>query len=91
MRILCIDDDKLILAHYKKTLSQLSPQTLHLAASGEEGLEIIAREKAVGVDTAVREASAQERLQAEQERLAPLEERWNAEKTLTLGFTARPQ
>jgi len=45
-------------------------------------LEIIAREKAVGVDTAQREASAQERLAAEQDRLKPLEERWTAEKAL---------
>ncbi len=45
-------------------------------------LEIIAREKAVGVDTAAREASAQERLAAEQDRLKPLEERWTAERTL---------
>jgi len=45
-------------------------------------LDIIGREKAVGVDTAAREASAQERLAAEQDRLKPLEERWTAEKTL---------
>jgi type VI secretion system protein VasG len=45
-------------------------------------LEIIAREKAVGVDTAQREASAQERLAAERDRLKPLEERWTAEKAL---------
>ena len=43
---------------------------------------IIAREKAVGVDTTQREASAQERLAAERDRLQPLEERWTAEKTL---------
>jgi len=45
-------------------------------------LEIIAREKAVGVETAAREASAQERLAAERARLQPLEERWTAEKGL---------
>lgn len=45
-------------------------------------LEIIGREKAVGVETAAREASAQERLAAERERLKPLEERWTAEKGL---------
>ncbi|MCU0871188.1 MAG: type VI secretion system ATPase TssH [Pirellulaceae bacterium] len=45
-------------------------------------LEIIGREKAVGVDTAHREASAGERLAAEHDRLKPLEERWTAEKGL---------
>ena len=45
-------------------------------------LEIIGREKAVGVETAAREASAGERLAAERERLKPLEERWTAEKGL---------
>ena len=45
-------------------------------------LEIIAREKAVGVDTAAREAEAGAKLQAEKARLVGLEERWNAEKEL---------
>lgn len=48
----------------------------------ETELAIIGREKAVGVEVAVREQVANEKLAAEQERLAGLEERWNAEKEL---------
>ena len=48
----------------------------------ETELAIIGREKAVGIDTAKREAAANEKLVAEQERLAQLEERWNSEKDL---------
>jgi type VI secretion system protein VasG len=48
----------------------------------ENELEIIGRETAVGVDTAERESNAREKLAAERERLAGLEERWTAEKTL---------
>ena len=48
----------------------------------ETELQIIEREKAVGIDTAEREANARELLDAERERLAVLEERWNAEKDL---------
>jgi len=55
-------------------------------------LEIIGREKAIGVDTAKREAEASEQLSTERERLAALETRWNDEKTLVdelLGLRAR--
>ncbi|MCW5633136.1 MAG: type VI secretion system ATPase TssH [Rubrivivax sp.] len=45
-------------------------------------LEIIGREKAIGVDTAAREAEANTQLAAEQERLAALEKRWGDEKAL---------
>ncbi|MCC9000668.1 MAG: AAA family ATPase, partial [Candidatus Contendobacter sp.] len=45
-------------------------------------LEIIGRETAVGMDTAQRQTDAAEKLQAEQTRLAELEERWQKEKTL---------
>ncbi len=45
-------------------------------------LEIIGREKAVGVDTAKREAEASAKRAAERERLAGLEDRWSAEKSL---------
>ncbi|HWG80620.1 MAG TPA: type VI secretion system ATPase TssH [Stellaceae bacterium] len=45
-------------------------------------LEIIGREKAVGVDTAQREAQANEKLAAERERLKGLEARWQEEKGL---------
>jgi len=45
-------------------------------------LEIIGREKAIGVDTAAREAEANTQLAAEQERLAGLEKRWGDEKAL---------
>ena len=48
----------------------------------ETELEIIARETAVGVDTAARDAVAQEKLAAEQARLTDLESRWHAEKEL---------
>ncbi|HET7131550.1 MAG TPA: AAA family ATPase, partial [Gammaproteobacteria bacterium] len=45
-------------------------------------LGIIAREKAVGVDTGEREKTATERLAAEKERLVGLEARWKEEKGL---------
>ncbi len=45
-------------------------------------LEIIGRETAVGMETAQRLADATEKLQAEQVRLAALEDRWQKEKTL---------
>lgn len=45
-------------------------------------LEIIGREKAVGIDTTKREEAANEKLTAERERLQTLEARWNAEKEL---------
>lgn len=45
-------------------------------------LEIIGREKAIGVDTAAREASVNEALAGEKERLVGLEKRWGDEKTL---------
>jgi type VI secretion system protein VasG len=45
-------------------------------------LEIIDREKIVGVDTLQRETSAREKLLQEQVRLAGLDERWKTEKKL---------
>ena len=45
-------------------------------------LEIIAREKAVGVDIKDRETLATEKLASEQERLVGLEQRWTAEREL---------
>jgi type VI secretion system protein VasG len=45
-------------------------------------LEIIGREKAVGIDTEKREAAANEKLAAERERLQTLEARWNDEREL---------
>ncbi len=48
----------------------------------ETELEIIARETAIGIDAAAREASAQAAVAAERARLVGLEERWGAEKAL---------
>ena len=45
-------------------------------------LDIIRREKTVGIEVAGREQTATEKLEAEQSRLTELEERWNAEKAL---------
>lgn len=45
-------------------------------------LEIIAREKAVGIDIKDRETVAAEKLASEKERLIGLEQRWNAERDL---------
>ena len=45
-------------------------------------LEIIGRETAVGIDTAQRQATATEKLQAEETRLAQLDARWQEEKGL---------
>ncbi|RLJ22296.1 type VI secretion system ATPase TssH [bacterium endosymbiont of Escarpia laminata] len=45
-------------------------------------LEIIGREKNVGVDTTARETAANEALEIEEKRLEGLDERWNNEKTL---------
>jgi type VI secretion system protein VasG len=45
-------------------------------------LEIIAREKAVGIDIKDRETIATEKLTHEQERLVGLEQRWNTERDL---------
>jgi type VI secretion system protein VasG len=45
-------------------------------------LEIIGREKAVGMETAQREAAVNEKLTAERERLKGLEARWQEEKAL---------
>lgn len=55
-------------------------------------LEIIGREKAVGVEVEAREQLANEKLEVEQQRLAELETRWNAEKELVekiLGLRAK--
>jgi type VI secretion system protein VasG len=48
----------------------------------ETELQIIEREKTVGMDCDEREADASDRLAAEQERLQQLEGRWNSEKEL---------
>ncbi|WP_010585289.1 type VI secretion system ATPase TssH [Schlesneria paludicola] len=45
-------------------------------------LEIIQREKDVGIDTAAREATARKQLEEAHARRTSLEERWNAEKEL---------
>jgi type VI secretion system protein VasG len=45
-------------------------------------LEIIGREQAIGIDIGKREADARELLAAEKTRLAELESRWTAERTL---------
>jgi len=55
-------------------------------------LEIIGRETAVGIDTSEREKLARTRLEEASARLAELEKRWNAEKTLVeqiLGIRAK--
>ncbi len=44
--------------------------------------EIIGREKAIGLDTAERERSTEEKLEQERARLEQLSERWEAEKSL---------
>ncbi|QBQ98975.1 type VI secretion system ATPase TssH [Paraburkholderia pallida] len=51
-------------------------------AALETELEIIGREKAVGIETRERETSASEKLAVERERLAQLEARWETEKGL---------
>jgi type VI secretion system protein VasG len=48
----------------------------------ETELEIIGREKAVGIEVAAREQLAQEKLDAEKQHLAELDVRWNSEKEL---------
>ncbi len=48
----------------------------------ETELEIIGREKAVGIDVMAREQLATEKLEAEKLRQAELDQRWNAEKEL---------
>ncbi|WP_434663070.1 type VI secretion system ATPase TssH [Paraburkholderia sp. A3BS-1L] len=48
----------------------------------ETELEIIGREKAVGIETREREAAAGEKLAVERERLVELEARWEKEKAL---------
>jgi type VI secretion system protein VasG len=48
----------------------------------ETELQIIGREKAVGIEVAEREAHANEQIGAERERLAGLEARWNEEREL---------
>jgi type VI secretion system protein VasG len=48
----------------------------------ETELQIIGREKAVGVEVTAREQQANEKLEAEKQRLAELDLRWNAEKEL---------
>ena len=48
----------------------------------ETELEIIGRERAIGIDTAKRDSEANELLGAEKTRLAELEGRWNAERAL---------
>jgi type VI secretion system protein VasG len=55
-------------------------------ASLETELDIIRREKTVGVDTVNRETQASARLEEEKRRLKALEQRWNAEKELVDGI-----
>ena len=58
----------------------------HRIQALETELEIIGREKAVGVDVGKRESQATEKLEAEHERLETLEERWQEEKGLVDGI-----
>jgi len=51
-------------------------------AALETELQIIGREKSVGIEVGGREQYASETLEAEKTRLAELEDRWNAEKAL---------
>ena len=58
----------------------------------EAELQILAREKAIGIETAAREADAGAKLEAEHTRLAALEPRWTQEKALVdriLDFRAK--
>ncbi|MES2259283.1 MAG: type VI secretion system ATPase TssH [Pseudomonadota bacterium] len=58
----------------------------------ETELAIIGRENAIGIDTGKREADANDLLGTERDRLAGLEQRWNAERTLVdelLGLRAQ--
>ncbi|HYE34301.1 type VI secretion system ATPase TssH [Methylocaldum sp.] len=48
----------------------------------ETELDIIGRERSMGIDTAARQTQATAKLEAERGRLAELEEHWNAEKAL---------
>jgi len=48
----------------------------------ETELQIIARESTVGLDTTERQQEAEEKLTSERQRLAGLEERWEAEKAI---------
>ncbi len=48
----------------------------------ETELEIIGREKAIGIETEIRDKDANEKLATERGRLATIEERWKAEKDL---------
>ena len=54
----------------------------------ETELQIIGREHRIGIDTDVRHKAATERLAAEKERLAQLEERWETEKDLVKKILA---
>jgi len=51
-------------------------------AALETELEIIGRERAIGIETTLRESDARRQLQAEKESLGTLEERWKSEKDL---------
>lgn len=48
----------------------------------ETELQIIAREKAIGIETDIRDKDAREKLAAERDRLGTLEARWKTEKEL---------
>jgi type VI secretion system protein VasG len=48
----------------------------------ETELQIIGREKAIGIETEIREKDAREKLEAEEVRLKALEARWKSEKDL---------
>jgi type VI secretion system protein VasG len=57
----------------------------------ETELDIIGRERSVGIDTTVRENRALAELEAERERLAALEGRWNSEKEVVEKILALRQ
>ncbi|CAL1239729.1 type VI secretion system ATPase TssH [Candidatus Methylocalor cossyra] len=58
-------------------------------AALETELAMVARERAVGVETADREVQLQARLDQERHRLTELEQRWSREKTLVDGILER--
>lgn len=63
------------------TPAEVDDSRKHIDSLNTE-LEIIGREKSIGIDVTERETLAQEQLTSEKARLAGLEIRWNEEKTL---------
>ena len=63
------------------TPAEVEDSTRRIEALDTE-LEILAREQAVGIETAERESSARKARDSEQERLSGLQARWDAERTI---------